>query len=102
MISLLLASLLAPAEPTVVACKFERWPLMVFMFRGTSESGKSTLQIGEGKPVPISEGSNLVTATYRGQEFVFSLRTPATVTAKGGGNDSITYNGECVSTLPVE
>lgn len=102
MISLLLASLLAHEEPTVVACKFERLPLMVFMFRGSSESGKSTLQIGEGKPVPVSEGSSLVTASYRGQDFIFSLRMPPSVTVKGAGYDAITYNGECVSTLPVE
>ena len=66
----------AASEPTVVSCRFEKMPPMILTFRGGVGAKDNTLQIGETKPVALSVGSNLTTAKYGAQEFVFSLRLP--------------------------
>ena len=98
MIQFLLAAAVSQAapEPVVVACKFDRLPLMLLTFRNEADS---TLQIGDGKPSRLHVGSSLMTAARGSQEFTFSLRLPASVTVSAPGNDPQTYGGECASTL---
>jgi hypothetical protein len=87
-------------EQVVVACKFEKLPLMLLTFNGGMGSEENTLQIGERTPVLLSVGSSLMVATVDAQEFVFSLRMPASVTVSGpGSSDNRTFDGECISSL---
>jgi hypothetical protein len=88
-------------EPVVVVCNFQKLPVMILTFRDGMGGDKNTLQIGERPPVPLSVGSSLMTATNGAQEFVFSLRLPASVliTNQGSAGTTVTYGGECVSTL---
>lgn len=106
MINLLLASLLiqasAPKEPVVVSCKFDKLPLMILTFRDGMGAKNNTLQIGQNKPVPLSVGSSLMMAELHGQEFAFSLRLPASVSVTSQGSNTVTYHGDCVSTLSPE
>jgi hypothetical protein len=85
---------------TPVACKFEHLPLMLLIFRSGMGGNDNTVQIGQQEPVPLSVGSSLMTATFQGQEFVFSLRMPANVSVSGQGSDTMTYHGDCVSSPP--
>ncbi|QBX36895.1 hypothetical protein E4M02_04365 [Brevundimonas sp. S30B] len=85
-----------PREPTVIACKFERLPLMVMVLRGGMGADDNTLQIGQDAPVKLNVGSTLMTAERDAQEFTFSLRLPASVSVSAPGNDTQTYDGECV------
>jgi len=91
----------ATEEPTVVACNFEKQPLMIMIIRGGMQASDNTLQVGQTPPVPLEIGSGLSTATHGKQDFIFSLRSPASVTVYPAGSDSHfqTYNGECISTL---
>ena len=93
--------LAAAEEPTVVACTFEKLPLMIMTIRGGMGASDNTLQVGQTPPVPLEIGSGLSTATHGGQNFIFSLRSPASVTVYPAGNDSQfqTFDGECISTL---
>lgn len=88
----------ATEEPTVIACAFEKQPLMLIIVRGGMGASDNTLQVGQTPPVPLEIGSGLMTATHGAQDFIFSLRSPATVTV-GGAGSSRTFNGECISTL---
>lgn len=85
---------------TPVACTFEHLPLMLLIFRTGMGGSDNTVQIGQHDPVPLSVGSSLMTATFQGQEFVFSLRMPANVSVSGQGSDTLTYHGECISSPP--
>lgn len=85
---------------TPVACKFEHLPLMLLIFRTGMGGNDNTVQFGEHRPVPLSVGSSLMTATFEGQEFVFSLRMPANVSVRGQGSDTLTYHGDCISSPP--
>ena len=85
---------------TPVACKFEHLPLMLLIFRSGMGGSDNTVQIGQHEPVPLSVGSSLMTATFQGQEFVFSLRMPANVSVSGQGSDTMTYHGDCISSPP--
>ncbi|WP_146226107.1 hypothetical protein [Phyllobacterium leguminum] len=87
-------------EPTVVACQFEKMPLMILTFRGGMGADNNTLQVGQTKPVELSVGSSLMAAQYGAQNMTFSLRLPANVSVSAPGQDTKTFSGECVSTLP--
>jgi hypothetical protein len=82
------------------ACKFEHLPLMLIISRGGMGAKDNTLQIGSNRPVPLNIGSSLMIAEFKGQEFVFSLRMPASVSVTSHGADTITYHGECISSPP--
>lgn len=86
-------------EPVVVACKFEKLPLILLTFRDPSRAPNNAFQVGDGDPQILHMGSSLMTGEFHGQEFTFSLRLPASVTVSSQGADSITYDGECVSSL---
>lgn len=86
-------------EPVVVTCNFEKMPPMLLTFRGGMGADDNTLQIGQTKPVPLSVGSNLMTASYGAQEMVFSLRLPANVSVSANGQNTQTFYGECISSL---
>lgn len=88
-------------EPVIVSCKFEKLPLMILTYRGGMGADDNTLQVGSNPPVQLSVGSGLSSASFNAQEFVFSLRLPASVsiTNSGSGGTSNTYSGECISTL---
>jgi hypothetical protein len=58
---------IAAADPTIVSCNFERMPPMILTFRGGMGAKDNTLQVGQTKPVPLSVGSNLMTAEYGAQ-----------------------------------
>ncbi len=87
------------AEPVIVTCKFEKLPQMILTFRGGMGASDNTLQIGQSKPVPMSVGSSLTSAEYGTQSFTFSLRLPANVSVSAPGQDTLTYYGDCISTL---
>lgn len=89
----------AASEPTVVSCKFERLPPMLLTFRGGMGAKDNTLQVGQNRPVPLSVGSSLMVAEIGIQELTFSLRMPASVSIAAPGNDTITYYGDCISSL---
>ena len=82
---------------TVVRCRFTNMPPMVLTFYGGM---RGTLKVGKSAPVPLAVGSSLSTASYGAQELTFSLRLPASVTVSAPGNDTLTYNGQCVSGPP--
>ena len=103
-VSFLLCIAALPAfatEPVIVSCKFEKLPLMILTYRGGMGADDNTLQIGSNPPVQLSVGSGFSTASFNAQEFVFSLRLPASVsvTNSGSGGTSVSYFGECASTL---
>lgn len=85
---------------TPVACKFEHLPSMLLIFRTGMGGNDNTVQIGQHEPVPLSVGSSLMTATFQGQNFTFSLRMPANVSVSGQGSDTMTYHGDCISSPP--
>ena len=89
----------ATKEPTVVACTFEKLPLMIITIRGGMGASDNTLQIGQTPPVQIDMGSSLMIAAYGAQTYTFSLRLPASVTVRAAGPDFRTFSGECISTL---
>jgi len=89
----------ATKEPTVVACTFEKLPLMIMTIRGGMGASDNTLQVGQTQPVPLEIGSGMSTATHGKQDFIFSLRPPASVTVIRAGSDDQTFSGECISTL---
>jgi hypothetical protein len=89
----------AAAEPVIVACKFEKLPQMILIFRGGMGAADNTLQIGQTKPVPMSVGSSLMLAEVGAQSFTFSLRLPASVSVSAPGQDTKTYDGDCISSL---
>ncbi len=89
----------AAKEPTVIACNFEKLPLMILTIRGGMGATDNTLQVGQTPPVQLDMGSSLLIATYGAQEYTFSLRLPASVTVSSAGSDSRTFSGQCVSTL---
>jgi hypothetical protein len=89
----------ATKEPTVVACTFEKLPLMIMTIRGGMGASDNTLQVGQTQPVLLEIGSGMTTATHGKQDFIFSLRSPASVTVNAAGSDSRTFSGECISTL---
>ena len=91
--------LAATEEPTVIACIFEKQPLMIMTIRGGMGASDNTVQIGQTPPVPLEIGSGLSTATHGTKDFIFSLRHPASVTVSGAGSSSLTFSGECISTL---
>ncbi|AXA39401.1 hypothetical protein [Rhizobium leguminosarum] len=95
----LLAASASAAEPVIVTCKFEKLPQMILIFRGGMGASDNTLQIGQTKPVPMSVGSSLMSAEYGTQSFTFSLRLPANVSVSAPKQDTLTYYGECISTL---
>ncbi|MBY5667448.1 hypothetical protein [Rhizobium leguminosarum] len=95
----LLAASAWAAEPVIVTCKFDKLPQMILTFRGGMGASDNTLQIGQSKPVPMSVGSNLMSAEYGTQSFTFSLRLPANVSVSAPGQDTLTYYGDCISTL---
>jgi len=88
-------------EPVIVSCKFEKLPLMILTYRGGMGADDNTLQVGNNSPVQLSVGSGLSSASFNGQQLVFSLRLPASVsiTSPGSSGTSVTYYGECASTL---
>ena len=89
----------ATKEPTVVACTFEKLPLMIMTIRGGMGASDNTLQVGQTQPVPLEIGSGMSTATHGKQDFIFSLRSPASVTVIRAGSDDQTFSGKCISTL---
>jgi len=89
----------ATEKPTVVTCTFEKQPVMVMTIRGGMGASDNTLQIGQTPPVPLEMGSGLLTAKQGAQDFIFSLRQPASVTVIRAGSDDRTFSGECISTL---
>lgn len=89
----------AAKEPTVIACNFEKLPLMILTIRGGMGATDNTLQVGQTPPVQLDMGSSLMIAGYGAQTYTFSLRLPASVTVRAAGPDFQTYNGECISTL---
>ncbi|MBY3323796.1 hypothetical protein HFO02_09235 [Rhizobium laguerreae] len=95
----LLAASASAAEPVIVTCEFDKLPQMILTFRGGMGASDNTLQIGQSKPVPMSVGSNLMSAEYGTQSFTFSLRLPANVSVSPPGQDTLTYYGDCISTL---
>ncbi|MBY3412327.1 hypothetical protein HFN87_03255 [Rhizobium laguerreae] len=95
----LLAASVSATEPVIVTCKFDKLPQMILTFRGGMGASDNTLQIGQSKPVPMSVGSNLMSAEYGTQSFTFSLRLPANVSVSAPGQDTLTYYGDCISTL---
>jgi hypothetical protein len=82
------------------ACKFEHLPLILIISRGGMGAKDNTVQIGDNKPVPLNIGSSLMIAEFKGQEFVLSLRMPASVSVSSRGADTVTYHGECISSPP--
>ncbi len=99
-------TLAAPAsahdEPVFVSCKFERLPLMQFIFRGTSADGTSTVQIGNDTPLTLSIGSMFMSATDEktGTLYQYVLRVPANVDVRHqGASDPQNFYGECISSL---
>lgn len=88
----------AEAENVIVACKFERLPLMILTYRPTT--GKHTLQVGDTAPVPLESGTGYSSAEFEGQDYSFWIRRPASVTITGRGSDGQTFAGECISSLP--
>lgn len=102
----LVISLAAPswgqAEPVVVSCKFEKLPLMQFIFRGTSTEGKSTVQIGNDVPLQLRIGSMFMSAVDEktGTLYQYVLRMPANVDVRHqGASDALNFYGECISSL---
>ena len=89
----------ATEEPTVVACAFEKQPLMIMIVRSGMGASDNTLQVGQTPPVPLEIGSGLSTAAHGTQDFIFSLRSPASVTVIRAGSDDQTFSGKCISTL---
>lgn len=89
----------ATNEPAVVACSFEKLPLMIMTIRGGMGASDNTLQVGQTAPVPLEIGSGLSTASHGGQDFIFSLRPPASITVTRAGAADQTYRGTCISTL---
>ena len=92
-------ALAATQQPTVIACSFDKQPLMIMTIRGGMGASDNTLQVGQTPPVQLDMGSGLMIATYSAQEYTFSLRNPASVTVSGAGSAFQTFNGECISTL---
>ncbi len=82
------------------ACKFEHLPLILIISRGGMGAKDNTVQIGDNRPVPLNIGSGLMITEFKGQEFVFSLRMPASVSVSSHETDTITYHGECISSPP--
>lgn len=89
----------ATEEPVIVSCQFDKMPPMILTFRGGMGAQDNTLQVGQTKPVQLSVGSSLMTAHYGAQQFVFSLRLPASISISAPGQNAQTYYGECISTL---
>ena len=89
----------ATKEPVVVTCNFEKLPLMIMTIRGGMGASDNTLQVGQTQPVPLEIGSGMSTATHGKQDFIFSLREPASVTVIRAGAADQTFSGECISTL---
>lgn len=96
---LLLNSAVLAREQVTVSCKFESMPPMILTFRGDMGASDNTLQVGQTKPVALSVGSNLMMADYGVQTFTFSLRLPASVSVSAPGQDTRTFDGECISSL---
>ena len=93
-------ALAATQEPTVVACAFEKQPLMIMTIRGGMGASNNILQVGQTPPVQLDMGSSMMIATYRAQEFSISLSEPPSVTVSRAGSSGFkTFNGKCVSTL---
>lgn len=89
-------------EPIVVSCKFEKLPLMQFIFRGTSAEGKSTVQIGNDAPLQLTIGSMFMSAVdgKTGTLYQYVLRMPANVDVRhNGASDALNFYGECISSL---
>ena len=86
-------------EPTMIACNFEKLPLMIMIIRGGMGASDNTLQVGQTQPVQLDMGSSMMIATYHSQEYSFSLREPVSVTVSRAGSDSRTFSGKCISTL---
>jgi hypothetical protein len=86
-------------EPTVISCQFEHLPPMLMIVRGGMGANDNSLQIGQRPPIPLSIGSSLMLAEVGIQEFTFSLRLPASVSISAPRNDTLTYYGECISSL---
>lgn len=86
-------------EPVIVSCNFEKMPPMILTFRGGMGASDNTLQVGQTNPVPLSVGSSLMSADYGAQSFTFSLRLPANVSVSAPGQDTLTFYGECISSL---
>jgi hypothetical protein len=99
LISLLWVGIAAAEEPTFVSCTFDHLPLMQLIFRGGMGADNNTVQIGDHDPVQLSVGSNMMMATYHGQEYFFWLRLPYNVSIGGIGSDTKTYYGDCISSL---
>jgi hypothetical protein len=95
-------TILSPTiEPVPIACHFDPLGLMLIVVRGGMGADDNTLQVGNAPPVPIAIGSNLMSASYQGQEFSISLRMPANVTDTGPGNsEPRTFDGQCISSPP--
>jgi hypothetical protein len=89
----------ATEKPTVVTCTFEKQPVMIMTIRGGMGATDNTLQVGQTPPVPLEIGSGMSTATHGKQDFIFSLRSPASVTVSRAGSADQTFSGKCISTL---
>ncbi|MFG6666972.1 hypothetical protein ACGK9R_07670 [Halomonas sp. HNIBRBA4712] len=70
---------------TAVACDFEHLPLILMINRDGMGGSKNTLQIGSSRPVPLNIGSSMMSASFQGQEYFFSLRMPTSVTVDSAG-----------------
>lgn len=97
--SSLAATVSKASDPTVISCNFEHMPPMLMIVRGGMGADDNSLQIGQRPPVPLNVGSSLMSAEVGGQRFTFSLRLPASVSVSAPGNDTMTYHGECISSL---
>lgn len=83
------------APPTVIRCHFEHMPPMVMILRDGMGGSRNTLQIGKRRPIPLSVGSSLMSASYGAQDLTFSLRLPSSVSVGAVGADTATYYGDC-------
>lgn len=81
-------------EPKVVVCTFKGQPQIILTFRGGMGADNNTVQIGQHVTVPLAVGSSLSCVIADGKDYVFSLRSPASVTI-----GAKTFSGKCVSTL---
>lgn len=82
-----------------MSCRFEKMPPMILTFRGGMGAADNTLQVGQTKPVPLSVGSNLMSADFGAQKFTFSLRLPSNISVSSPGQDTQTFYGDCISSL---
>lgn len=68
-----------PAVASTTICEARGLPQLTLRTAGGMGTGNNTLQVGNAAPVRLDVGSQFPIATYRGREYIFSLRRPANV-----------------------